>query len=447
TVVSSGRGEMVVETTGEKTEMGKIALSIQEPSEETPLKKQLSRFSKQLSYLVLTLVIFVFLVGFLKRMELSVLFKTSVALAVSSIPEGILVGLTIVLAIGMQRILKRKGLVRNLISAETLGGVTTICIDKTGTLTEGKQQVQEFEFIKNIEKKEYIESLVLAVERLSNHPVSVAGVTYLEKKDVVKKAAEKVVVKNFAAVSGLGVRAQADEHELLIGADRLFKKEGIEIPQTLKTCALDWQKTARTVSFVSVDKKVVGLFCIADAIRKEVPAAIATLKKSGIESIMITGDNPVSAKSVADAVGIQKVFAQVLPQDKELHVRSLMDQGHIVAMVGDGINDAPALAAANIGIAIGEGTDVALETAGAALLRSDIMLVPRLIALSKATMRNITQNLIWAFGYNVLLIPVAMGILYPFFGITLNPMFAGAAMAFSSLSVVLNSLRLKRIKI
>jgi len=269
------------------------------------------------------------------------------------------------------------------------------------------------------------------------------------EKELADKAsaANSIDVKEFAAISGLGIKAYVGDKEILIGSKRLMEEEGVIISQDVQACSLDWAESARSISFVSFDKTLVAFFCVADTIRPEVKGAIEELKKMSIESIMITGDNPISAQAVADSVGIKKVFAQVLPKDKENKIRSLMQQGHVVAMVGDGINDAPALAAADIGIAMGGGTDIALETAGAALLRPDISLVPRFIKLSIATMRNIFQNLVWAFGYNILLIPVAMGVLYPFFRITLNPMFAGAAMAFSSLSVVLNALRLKRMKL
>ena len=203
----------------------------------------------------------------------------------------------------------------------------------------------------------------------------------------------------------------------------------------------------QTVVLMSFGFKVVALFGIADKMRQASPAVVSSLNKMGIDSIMLTGDNKQTAKVIADMVGISQVVPEVQPADKAKTVKELREKYGVVAMVGDGINDAPALAAADVGIAMGGGTDAAIESAGITLLRSDVSLVPTAIGLSKATMRNIKQNLFWAFAYNAVLIPVAMGVLYPAFGLVLNPMLAGAAMAFSSVSVVTNALRLKRVKL
>ena len=348
--------------------------------------------------------------------------------------------------VGMGRGAQMGILIKDAQMLEVAGNVNVVVFDKTGTLTEGRQVVREFNIVGDVPDEQQMKAMILSVEKLSNHPVSVAAMQYLEKDLADKVITTPLEVKKFEALSGLGVRAHVNGHEVLIGSGRLMEDQGISISQDIKTCALKWSKEAWSVSFVSFDKNLIAVFCVADTIRSEVADVIADLASMAIESIMITGDNEVTAQAVAKSVGIKKVFAQVLPEDKEARIRLLMEQGNIVAMVGDGINDAPALAAADIGIAMGGGTDIAIESAGAALLRPDISLVPKMIKLSKATMRNITQNLIWAFGYNILLIPVAMGLLYPLFGITLNPIFAGAAMAFSSLSVVLNALRLKRIR-
>ena len=349
--------------------------------------------------------------------------------------------------VGMGRGAQEGILIKDAQMLEVAGKVDVVLFDKTGTLTEGKQEVKEFRFVSDALDKQQAQVEILAIEELSGHPVSIAVVEFLKKDMKDAMQANRFQVTNFKALSGLGVTGQVNGHIIIVGSERLMQQEGIEVPDGVQTCALDWAKSAKTVSFVSFDKKLTAFFCVADTIRPEVKKTVKKLRSMGIESILITGDNPVSAQAVADAVGIKTVFAQVLPQDKEFRVRELSEKGHVVAMVGDGINDAPALAAADIGVAIGGGTDVAMEAAGAALLRPDIFLIPKLIKLSQKTMRNISQNLIWAFGYNVALIPVAMGLLYPMFGILLSPMFAGAAMAFSSLSVVLNALRLKNVKL
>lgn len=330
--------------------------------------------------------------------------------------------------------------------------INVVVFDKTGTVTEGRQSVKDFRFVrdlsvfKNVEVdkvldvKKYILSVIYTVEQLSGHPVSDAVIKYIGKPAFILQA------KQFKAVSGLGVSAEVDGHHIAIGSEQLMEQEGVSV-QEVQKCKLQWAEHARSISFVSIDKKLVAFFCLADTIRKEVKDTIARLKKMHIESVMITGDNEVSAAAVAKEVGISRFFARVLPEEKESYVKKLKSEGNIVAMVGDGINDAPALASADVGIAIGSGTDIALESADVALLQNNIALVPEIIMLSKVTMRNIWQNLAWAFGYNIVLIPVAAGLLYPLFGIMLSPMLAGAAMSFSSLSVVLNALRLKRVSL
>jgi len=351
--------------------------------------------------------------------------------------------------------------------------INIIVFDKTGTLTTGVQSVKSFMFddnleqlfsqlfsqinIKNINTKNisarlYARRIILSVERLSNHPVSVAVVSYLEDKENGKKSKEleefkKINIKKFETVSGLGVRAFFDTHEVLIGSRKLMEQNSVQMTEQAIACNERWEKEARSISFVAIDKRLIASFCLADSIRPEVKSTIATLKRMGIESVMMTGDNQMSASIVANQVGIKRFFARVLPEDKESYIRKFKAEGMVVAMVGDGINDAPALAAADVGIAIGSGTDIAIESALVALLRSDVSLVPKVITLSHAVMRNIWQNLFWAFGYNIILVPVAAGCLYPLFGVTLSPMIAGAAMSFSSLSVVLNALRLKKVSL
>ena len=255
--------------------------------------------------------------------------------------------------------------------------------------------------------------------------------------------------EKFEDMSGLGVKAMVNGLEVLIGTQKLIDQEGVMRCSELTNLSEDLRKKAQTVSFIGIEKKNVALLGISDTIKNESKETVKQLKNMGITPVMITGDNQVTADAIAHELGIEEVLAEVLPEDKAVKVKELQsrDEKSVVAMVGDGINDAPALATADIGIAMGSGTDVAIESAGITLLRGDISLVPKAINLSKSTMRNIKQNLGWAFGYNVVLIPVAMGLLYPFLGILLNPILASAAMAFSSISVVMNALRLKSVKI
>lgn len=349
-------------------------------------------------------------------------------------------------------------LIKDAQGLEIANKVEYVVFDKTGTLTKGTPEVQSFIFTSNLnasvaefglESKEaqdiknYIYDLVLSVEQKSQHPLADAIVKYLEGSHAHE-------VLNFADVSGLGVKAIVDGREVLIGTHKLMEKFGVLIASDLLELSNALQEKAQTIAFIAVDKKNVALIGLSDSIKKDSKEVIAFLKKIKITPVMITGDNKATAAAFAKELGIDEVFAEVLPQDKVKKIMELQEyekKKRIVAMVGDGINDAPALAAADIAVSMGNGTDIAMATSGIVLLRGDISLVPKAINLSKATMSNIKQNLAWAFGYNVILIPVAMGALYPFFGLLLNPMLASFAMALSSVSVVLNALRLKSLRL
>ncbi len=334
-------------------------------------------------------------------------------------------------------------LIKDAPALEIANKVSAVVFDKTGTLTEGKPAVQEAIFL----QKDIQDTLahLIAVEELSHHPLAHAVVTYAQEKRTAKSKLPKV--SGFKDISGKGVSAQANGKDILIGNEKLLTEHKITIPADLQGQVETLKESGHTVVFLSIDKKVEAVMSIADTLKSNAKSTISTLKKMGITPIMLTGDNQQTANAIAQEVGIEQVIAEVLPEQKESTVRQLRQKYPVVAMVGDGINDAPALATADVSIAMGGGTDVAIESAGITLLRSDISLVPTAIDLSKVTMRNIQQNLFWAFAYNILLIPVAMGVLYPFFGVVLNPMLAGGAMAFSSLSVVLNALRLKTTKL
>ncbi|CUS95533.1 HAD-IC family P-type ATPase, partial [Candidatus Kryptonium thompsonii] len=267
---------------------------------------------------------------------------------------------------------------------------------------------------------------------------------------IVKAAEERGVklndVKNFKSITGKGVTGRIDGHEVTLGNKKLLDDMGID-PAEVLTKADEMRAEGQTVMFVAVDGKVIGLLGVADPIKESTPEAIDALHKEGIRIVMLTGDNRITAEAVARKLNIDEVIAEVLPDQKSEVVKKLQREGRIVAMAGDGINDAPALAQAHVGIAMGTGTDVAMESAGITLVKGDLRGIVRARRLSKATMRNIKQNLFWAFIYNTLGVPIAAGVLYPFFGILLSPVFAAAAMSFSSVSVVANSLRLRKVKI
>lgn len=341
------------------------------------------------------------------------------------------------LMVGIGRGAQSGILIKDAQALEIAGKVKAIAFDKTGTLTNGKPEVQQSEYAPGFSKKK-IDAQVLAVESLSHHPLAQALVAFVSPGNTKTPEAEQ-----FKDHAGKGVSAIVGSDTVLIGTERFLNAKKIDIDQSLATTASEWQKQAQSIAHVAVNGKHVAVYGIADGVKQSSQSVIATLHKMGIIPVMVTGDNNQTAQAIADQLGITEVKSEVLPADKEQLIRELRKKHGVVAMVGDGINDAPALAAADVSIAMGGGTDVAIESAGVTLLRSDIGLVPTALDLSKKTMTNIQQNLFWAFAYNVVLIPVAMGVLYPFTGIILSPIMAGAAMAFSSVSVVTNALRLR----
>ena len=284
--------------------------------------------------------------------------------------------------------------------------------------------------------------LAASIEKGSEHSLAEAIVNYAEEHKV-----ELAPVTKFQAIAGHGVEGLVDGKKIFLGNRRLMEKESIEILKRVQDDVERLEGAGKTVVILAVERKLAGLVAVADTVKETAKDAVQALQKMKIEVVMITGDNQRTANAIAEKVGIKRVLAEVLPDQKEAEVRKIQAEGKKVAMVGDGINDAPALAAADIGIAMGTGTDVAIEAADITLINKDLMSTVKAIDLSKKTMRTIKMNLFWAFGYNVLLIPVAMGILYPFFQILLNPIFASVAMATSSISVVGNSLLLKRTKL
>lgn len=345
------------------------------------------------------------------------------------------------LMVGIGRGAQAGILIKDAQALEVANKVKAVAFDKTGTLTQGTPTVQNSAYAESVTKNE-VDGMVLSVESLSHHPLAQALVEYVTASTSKPKKATQ-----FKDHAGKGVSANIGKKTIRIGTAAFLKAQGIALNKTLQEAALVWQKEAQSVAYVAIDSHHVGVYGIADSVRDASKEVISNLKDMGITPIMLTGDNSKTATAIATELGITEVKAEVLPADKEKLIHELRHEFGIVAMVGDGINDAPALAAADVSIAMGGGTDVAIESAGVTLLRSDISLVPTALDLSKKTMRNIKQNLFWAFAYNVVLIPVAMGVLYPFTGIILNPIMAGAAMAFSSVSVVTNALRLKSAKL
>ena len=329
-------------------------------------------------------------------------------------------------------------LIKNAESLEILEKVDTLVVDKTGTLTEGRPRLVSVIPASGWTEDEVVR-LAAGLERGSEHPLAAAIVAGAEQRRL--RPAE---IRDFQSVTGKGVTGRLSGRQVLLGSAPLLEDHKVDLGP-LADEALDLSRQGQTVMFLAADGRIAALLGVADPIKPSTEEAIRSLREDGIEVVLVTGDNPTTAAAVAGRLGIRRVEAEVLPQAKGEIVRRLQAEGHTVAMAGDGINDAPALAAAHVGIAMGTGTDVAMESAGVTLLGGDLRGIARARRLSRATMRNIRQNLFFAFVYNVIGIAIAAGALYPVFGLLLNPMIASAAMSFSSVSVVSNALRLRRL--
>jgi len=324
---------------------------------------------------------------------------------------------------------------------EKMNTVDTLIVDKTGTITEGKPSVEKVISINEIEGNlllKYIASL----NQYSEHPLAEAIVNFGKTKNVSLSK-----VDDFEAVAGKGVIGTVDNKKIALGNVKLLEQFSISISDDLIKKVVTEQEQGKTVSYISVENEAVGYVTIFDAIKTTSQNAILELQKSGVAVIMLTGDNENTAKAVAEQLNLKQYKAECLPEDKLNEIKMLQQQGKIVAMAGDGINDAPALAQSDVGIAMGTGTDVAIESASITLVKGDLQGIVKAKKLSHAVVKNIKQNLFFAFVYNVFGVPIAAGVLYPVFGILLSPMIAALAMSFSSVSVIANALRLRNIKI
>ena len=331
-------------------------------------------------------------------------------------------------------------LIKNAEALEIMEKIDTVVVDKTGTLTVGKPQVTTITNLNNFNENEILK-FAAAIEQNSEHPLSEA---------IIKKAKENAIdileVENFKYITGKGVIGEVDTKIIALGNLKLMQDLNINLDDAVQK-ANDLRENGQTVIFIAIDNILAGLISIADPIKSSTKEAIDNLHSLGINVVMLTGDNEITAKAVAKKLSIKQVYSDVLPEDKLSVIKDLQSQGKIVAMAGDGINDAPALTAANVGIAMGTGTDIAIESAEITLIKGDLNGIIKAYKLSKGTMKNIRQNLFFAFIYNTAGVPIAAGILYPYFGILLSPIIAAAAMSFSSVSVILNALRLKNIKL
>jgi Cu+-exporting ATPase len=318
--------------------------------------------------------------------------------------------------------------------------IDTLVVDKTGTLTQGKPKITNITTINDFDEQDVLK-YAASLENASEHPLAEAVVEYTKEQNI---SLEKV--KNFNSVTGKGIVGEIQNKKVLIGSDVFLNNSNIDAKPLFEK-AQELRTDGQTVIFISIESKLSAIFGISDPIKETSAAAIESLQKDGIKVVMLSGDNETTAKAVAKKLNINEVHSNVMPQDKAKIIKQLQNDGALVAMAGDGINDAPALAQADVAIAMGTGTDIAIESAGVTLIKGDLLGIVKIRKLSIATMKNIRQNLFFAFIYNSAGVPIAAGVLYPFFGVLLSPVIAAAAMSFSSVSVIVNALRLKKTKI
>lgn len=333
-------------------------------------------------------------------------------------------------------------LIKDAESLELAHKVDAVILDKTGTITEGKPEVTSLLWDAKESQRDFLQQVLYTIELQSEHPLAEAVIRHMRKDDV-----EPVEIEKFESITGRGVKALISGGQFLVGNKKLMEENNIEVAEGVEHHANDLRTLANTVVYFSNDQKVLAIIAIADQIKETSKKAVQTLQSNGIEVYMLTGDNKETAAAVAKQVGLKHFFAEVMPSEKADFAKKLQQEGKVVAMVGDGINDSHALAQADVSIAMGKGSDIAMDVAKMTLITSDLQSIPKALRLSSKTVMGIRQNLFWAFIYNLIGIPIAAGILYPVNGFLLDPMIAGAAMALSSVSVVSNSLRLKFIKI
>ena len=361
---------------------------------------------------------------------------SAVALLIIACPCALGLATPVSIMVGTGKGAQMGVLIKDAEALETLEKVDTLVVDKTGTLTEGRPRLVTVDVVGESDEETILRA-VASLERASEHPLARAIV-----EGAARRGVDPVKSSNFQSVTGEGVTGVVEGRHVAIGNSRLLEREGIDTTQLRQTSEV-YREEGQTVMLIAIDREPAALIGVTDPIKESTPDAIKALHKEGIEVVMLTGDNRTTAEAVARKLGIDRVEADVSPGDKAAIVKQLQQSGKKVAMAGDGVNDAPALAQADVGIAMGTGTDVAMESAGVTLIKGDLGGIVKAIRLSRAVMGSIRQNLFFAFIYNALGVPVAAGVLYPFFGILLSPVIAAAAMSFSSVSVISNSLRLK----
>ena len=440
TINKTGSFKFRATRVGTDTVLAQIVRLVQDAQgSKAPIQRLADRVTGWFVPIVIAIAIATFVLWFIFMGNVSLALVTTVGVLVIACPCALGLATPTSVMVGTGKGAEYGILIKDAESLELAHRLQTIVLDKTGTITEGKPTVTNFQTVKEVSDRLKLPllSLVAAVEHNSEHPLADAVVRYarLQQVDILASS-------DFEAVAGSGVRGIVANHSIAIGTRRWMSELGIK-NNTLQSLKDTWEAEAKTVVSIAVDGELAGIMAIADAVKPAATAAITSLRNLNLEVVMLTGDNQKTAQAIARQVGIVRVEAEVRPEQKAAKIKELQQEGKIVAMVGDGINDAPALAQADVGMAIGTGTDVAIAASDITLISGELRGIVTAIQLSKATINNIRQNLFFAFIYNTLGIPIAAGILFPFFGWLLNPMIAGGAMAFSSVSVVTNALRLR----
>ena len=467
TINKTGAFKFRATKVGKETFLAHIVKMVEEAqASKAPIQKLADKITAYFVPLVLGIAILAFVVWLFlgPQPALSFALINAVAVMVVACPCALGLATPTAIMVGTGKAAERWIIIRDAEALELAGKIDTVVLDKTGTLTKGEPTVTDVISFDSGDKNKIVQ-IAASLEKFSEHPIAKAIVAYaasLGKQSshpldtAIQKKAKEInagvyEIKNFLAIPGKGIEGEisgdaADEanKKIFLGNYALLEEKRIEIAQIIREKAEYLESDGKTLLFLADAENLVGVIAVADTLKDNSAEAISWLNKIGVEVWMITGDNERTAKAIASRLGVTNVMARVLPQDKSAKIKELQGKGRKVAMVGDGINDAPALTQADVGIAIGTGTDIAIEAGDITLISGDPLGVYYAIKLSRRTLSNIKQNLLWAYIYNIILIPVAAGVLWPWFGILLNPILAGGAMAFSSVSVVLNSLRLKR---
>ncbi|GFD72715.1 copper-translocating P-type ATPase [Tenacibaculum sp. KUL113] len=446
TVNQKGSFQFIAKKVGGETLLSQIIKMVQEAQgSKAPVQKLVDKIASVFVPIVLGISIITFIVWMFVGGEnaFSQALLTSVAVLVIACPCALGLATPTAIMVGIGKGAENNILIKDAESLELGYKVNTVILDKTGTITEGKPLVTDIFWNDKLKNNDKYKQVLLAIEAQSEHPLAEAVVKHLKNENI-----EKVEVVSFESITGKGVKAETENgSKYHVGNVKLMHDKNIQIDSFLKQTAEGLEEQAKTVIFFGNEEQVLAILAIADKIKETSKRAIETLKENGVEVYMLTGDNKKTAFAVAKQVGITNYQGGVMPSEKAAFVEKLQADGKIVAMVGDGINDSHALAQANVSIAMGKGSDIAMDVAKMTLITSNLQSIPKALELSKRTVLGIRQNLFWAFIYNLIGIPIAAGVLYPVNGFLLDPMIAGMAMALSSVSVVLNSLRLKRVKL